>query len=66
MNETEEDRRPGWRARIARKRYAQNRRAAELAQEGWLPVPPELAETVTRLIDQAGVELPELKTASPR
>lgn len=65
MNETE-DRRPGWRARIARKRYAQNRRALELAGVGWLPIPPELADAVRALLDQAGIELPALETPNPR
>lgn len=65
MTETE-DRRPGWRARIARKRYAQNRRALELSGAGWLPIPPELAETARALLDQAGVELPALETSNPR
>lgn len=50
MDEIEQDRRPGWQARAARKRKGEERTAATLEGRGWVCLPPEMAEAGRALL----------------
>lgn len=57
---TEEDRKPGWQARAARRRKSEERTAAELEARGWICLPPEVAER-GRAQARAMIDTPETK-----